>query len=94
MEETTIRSRGGGAANDVRYCPPNTQQPAIGSGGEAATKSTKKEQYDRCWRMTGKVASALAKRRGGGAMMATTINMWQGCKVSSFSLRDIDKGRV
>ena len=28
--------------NDVRRCPPNTQQPAIGRGEEEATKTTKK----------------------------------------------------
>jgi hypothetical protein len=28
--------------NDVQHCLPKTQQPAIGRGGEAATKTTQR----------------------------------------------------
>jgi hypothetical protein len=52
-------------ANDVQPCLPNTQQPARHGGWRGGDKDDKEEEYDGCWRMEGKVASALAKRRGG-----------------------------
>jgi hypothetical protein len=58
--------RGDENINDVRPHLPNTQHPAIvGGGGGGGNKDGKEEEYDGCWRTTGKVALALAKRRGG-----------------------------
>jgi hypothetical protein len=56
--------RGDGNVNDVRPCPPDTQQTAIGNGGGGGGKEDNKEKdCDSCWRMTGKATAAPAKRR-------------------------------
>ncbi len=53
-----------GNDNNVRPSLPTTQQPAIGKGGwGGSNKDNKEEDCDGCWRMTGKAAVALAKKR-------------------------------
>ena len=61
----TRQLRGNEDIDDVRPRPPNTQQPAIGRGWGGGDKDNKEEEYNGCWRMAGKVASAPAKRRRG-----------------------------
>jgi hypothetical protein len=41
------------------------QYPVAYFGRSNSNKDNKEEEYDGCWRMTGKVALAPAKRRGG-----------------------------
>ena len=60
----TGQSRGDDEVNDVRPCLPGTQQPAIGRGWGGGNKDDEEEDYNGCWRMTGKVALAPAKLRG------------------------------
>ena len=60
----TGQSRGDDEVNDVRPCLPGTQQPAIGRGWGDGNKDDEEDDYNGCWRMTGKVALAPAKLRG------------------------------
>jgi hypothetical protein len=56
--------RGDDHVNNVRPHPLDTQQSAIGKGGGGGgNKDYKKEECDGCWRMTGEVMTAPAKRR-------------------------------